>query len=85
MDVGTVNDNKFASTKFHCPPILFRLEAKVCETLVLEQNQVFVKTASKQPQETKCIFNMIFELKSTSKRHLRPYWPQMVSELQDEF
>ena len=64
MDIGTVNDNKFASTKFHCPPILlFRLEAKVCETLVLKQNQVFVKTASKQPQETKCIFNRIFEWK----------------------
>ena len=35
VTVGMVNDNKFASTKFHCPPILFRLEAKVCETLVL--------------------------------------------------
>ena len=61
------------------------LEAKVCEALVLKRNQVFVKTASKQPQETKCIFDMIFEWKYTSKRHLRPYWPQMVSELQDEF
>ena len=37
------------------------LEAKFCEALVLKRNQVFVKTASKQPQETKCIFNIIFE------------------------
>ena len=28
MDVGTVNDNKFASTKFHCTPILYRLEGQ---------------------------------------------------------
>ena len=29
MDVGTVNDNKFAPTKFHCTLILFRLGGQI--------------------------------------------------------
>ena len=51
----------------------------------MEWNQVYEKRVSKQHQETKCNFDMIFEWKCTNMRHLWPYWPQIASESQDEF
>ena len=63
--------------------VVLRSEARFWESLVLKRNQVYEKRASKQPQETKCNFKMIFDWKWTNMRHLRPYWPQIVSELQN--
>ena len=65
--------------------VVLRPELKLCKSLVLKWNQVYEKTASKQPQVTKCNFSMIFEWKWTNMRHLRPYKPQKATELQDEF
>ena len=62
-----------------------RLEAKVWEPMVLKGNQVYEKRASKQPQETKFNLIIVFELKLTNMRHLRPYWPQTASESQIGF
>ena len=61
MTVGTAMTINLHQQNFTALQFYLDLEAKFCEALVLKQNQVFVKTASKQPQETKCIFNRIFE------------------------
>ena len=53
--------------------VVLRPELKLCKSLVLKWNQVYEKTASKQPQKTRCNFSMIFVCKWTDMRHLRPY------------
>ena len=65
--------------------VVFRPEARFWESLVFEVKSGLWKRASKQHQETKCNFNMIFDWKWMNMRHLRPYCPQTASELQDEF
>ena len=70
---------------FATPKVVLRPEVRFWESLVLKWNQFYEKRASKQPQETKYNFYMIFDWKWTNMRQFRPYWPQKASELQNEF
>ena len=85
VEVCTAHAHNLHQKSFHYHQSCTETITQCLNSLVLKWNQVYEKTASKRPQQTKCNFSMIFKWKWTNMRHLRPYWPQIASELQDEF